>query len=214
MDQQSCFVAWDEDDGNARGQAHGASPQVRRHMTPEQLSGQHVLVPFCGTCADLGYLAAHAATVTGVEISADVIARCAAENALDLIQEGPTWRCDNLTIRCTDFFDMTAQKIGRVDIIYDQGALTALAPDRRECFVQKIHGLLPVGGVQYVRTLEFAPDQAQPPFSLSPDQLRRWYGLTHEIEHLEDGLLSDHPLIAARGLEYLRAHFFRLTRFF
>ncbi len=82
----------------------------------------------------------------------------------------------------------------------------------RRRYVGKLLELLPVDAMQFVNTLEYEPDQGQPPFSVTPAEVSSYYGATHDVDHLEDPLVPDHGLVRAWGLTYVREHFFRLQR--
>lgn len=79
-------------------------------------------------------------------------------------------------------------------------------------YIQKIHKLLPAHSQQFINTLEYFPIQAQPPFSISAEEVAQYYGQSFSIEHLEAPLVPKHGLIRAWGLEYVKEHGFLLTR--
>lgn len=79
-------------------------------------------------------------------------------------------------------------------------------------YIEQVQRLLPVGGQQFVNTLEYAPLLPEPPFSITPEEVTTYYGATHQIQHLEAPVLPEHGMVRKFELRYLKEHGFLLTK--
>ncbi|MDH5327201.1 MAG: thiopurine S-methyltransferase [Gammaproteobacteria bacterium] len=212
MDRKFWFDSWDE--GGFKTSFH--RPDVHRYilqyLTPEFLKGKRVLVPLCGKSVDLVYFSAHAEHVIGVELVEKAVIQFFQEQNMPYVRQGDNFLASGLTLLCRDFFDLTTEDIGAIDLIYDRASLVALPEPMRLKYIDKINELLPVEGQQFVNTIEYEPSHAEPPFSIDGEQLRLYYGQKYQIEHLENQQIPDHGLIRAWGLHWVKEHGFLLTR--
>ncbi|MEZ4294715.1 MAG: hypothetical protein R3B70_07040 [Polyangiaceae bacterium] len=187
-------------------------PYALTYLPPAKLAGKRVLVPLCGKTLDMAYFREHAAHVIGVEIAEDAIFQFFAEQHIPVVREDHRFEARRLTILCKSFFDLTRADVGHIDIVYDRAALVALPLPMRTRYIEKIEELLPPGGQQLINTLEYGPLLAEPPFSIPPDEVRSYYGATHDIEHLEQPLLPEHGMVRKFNLDFLREHAFLATK--
>jgi thiopurine S-methyltransferase len=187
-------------------------PYLFKHLPPQTLRGKRVLVPLCGKTLDLLYFRDHAAHVIGVELVEKAVQQFFAEHDLPFVRRGNRYEAERLTLICGDFFALTPTDVGPLDLIYDRASLVALPLPMRLRYIQQVQALLPVGGQQFVNTLEYAPLLPEPPFSITPDEVAAYYGATHRIQHLEEPLLPEHGMVRKFGLHFLKAHGFLLTK--
>ncbi|WP_027483372.1 thiopurine S-methyltransferase [Deinococcus pimensis] len=187
-------------------------PFLETYLPPETLHGRRVLVPLCGKTNDLRYLARHARDVVGVEAVERAVEQFFIEHPGKVTRTGDVWRSDNLVILQRDFFDLSRDDVGDVDVVYDRAALVALPPDMRARYVDALDALLGPGARQLVITLEYAPELGAAPFSVSPGEVVRRYGARHEVMHLRGDEQPFHRMVAKYNLKFLREHAFLLVR--
>ncbi|MBE9079442.1 thiopurine S-methyltransferase [Romeria aff. gracilis LEGE 07310] len=187
-------------------------PYVLKYLTPEVLRDKRVLVPLCGKSVDMIYFREHAAQVIGVELVEKAILEFFAEHQIPFTRRGARFEADRLTIICNNFFSLNRVDIGPIDWIYDRAALVALPLPLRQQYVCQVDKLLPVGGQQFVNTLEYFPRLETPPFSIAPDEVAAYYCGNHSICHLEQPTLPGHGMVRKFGLNFLKEHGFLLTK--
>lgn len=187
-------------------------PYVLKYFPPTRLRGKRVLVPLCGKTVDLVYFRAHAAQVIGVELVDKAIQQFFAEQQLPYVRREDRYEAERLTIIHSNFLSLSQADVGHIDLVYDRAALVALPRLMRLRYVQKINTVLPVGGQQFVNTLEYAPTLDEPPFSVTAAEVRQYYGAHYHILHLEQPLLPQHGMVQKFGLQFLKEHGFLLTK--
>lgn len=126
--------------------------------------GKRVLVPLCGKSVDLAFLAEQGHEVVGVEF---------VQQAIDeYFEEGGDRR---VTMICDDIFNITPERVGRFDAIYDRAALVALEPSTRERYVAACRALLTPSATTGHFLIGFGYDQtitAGPPWSVDEATVR------------------------------------------
>lgn len=193
-----------------RGDVH---PYLVKHLPPEFLRGKNILVPLCGKSNDLTWFRDHGAHVWGIELVDKAIQQFFAEQEISYTQPTPQrYEAERLTILNQDFFSITPEIVGRVDLVYDRAALVALPSEMRMRYIAQINRLVPPGGQQFINTLEYAPTLPTPPFSITPQDIQRYYGAEYRIEQLESPTLPEHRMVAKFNLDFLKEHAFLLTR--
>lgn len=187
-------------------------PYILRHLPPEQLANKRLLVPLCGKSVDLMYFRTHAAHVVGVEFITEAVEQFFEEQQLAYEKVGNQYRAEKITLINGDFFQVSKQEVGAIDLIYDRACLVALPLPLRQKYIAKIEELLPIGAQQFVNTLEYFPTKAEPPFSVSPEEVQHYYGHSHSIVQVEDQLVPQHGLKRVWNLDYVKEHGFMLTK--
>lgn len=96
------------------------------------------------------------------------------------------FQAKNLTIFVGDIFALSRVLVGSVQAIYDRAALVALPPAMRAAYAEH---LMDISGTaeQLLVTLEY--DQsciAGPPFSVTQQDIQRYYGAEYAISCLEN----------------------------
>ena len=142
--------------------------------------GGRVFVPLCGKSLDLGWLLSRGYAVAGAELSELAVTQFFAELGMEPeISEVGTlrrFRGEKIDIFVGDIFDLTREILGPVDAVYDRAALVALPEAMRARYtmhLKAITGTAPqlVIGYQYDQSVGDGP-----PFSVTPEELRRHYG--------------------------------------
>lgn len=101
--------------------------------------GNKVFVPLCGKSLDMIWIAGQGYDVIGVELSPIAVRDFFKENGLKAkktMQGNFTlWQHKNISILCGDYFAISKDDLGEIDIVYDRASLTALPEDIRRQYV-------------------------------------------------------------------------------
>ena len=212
MQAQFWFDSWELGGVKTSFHRRDIHPYVLKYFPPAQLRHKRILVPLCGKTLDMAYFRHHADHVIGVELVEKAIHQFFAEQALPYTQRGNRFEAERLTIICGDFFTLTRADLGPIDLVYDRAALVALPLPMRRKYIRKVNELLPVGGKQFINTIEYFPLLDEAPFSITAAEVASYYGRNHAIEHLEDPTLPEHGMVRKFNLDYLKEHGFLLTK--
>jgi len=169
-------------------------------------------VPLCGKSVDLMYFREHAAHVIGVEFVTKAVEQFFEEQQLPYSKEGNVYFSEKLTLINADFFTVSVNDVGHIDLAYDRASLVALPLDLRIKYIEKVNNLLPIGSAQFVNTLEYHPLKLEPPFSIQPKEVKDYYDNSYSIKHLENRMVENHGLKRVWGLDYVKEHGFLLTK--
>ncbi len=186
-------IGWHEPAGNAALKAHW----------PKLASGARVLVPLCGKSLDLLWLADRGLSVTGVEMSAIAIEAFFTEQELEFDRVEGTFdrycaRDRTITLYCGDFFEFEDEPFNAV---FDRGSLVAIPRDVRPHYAAHLDSLMRDDCFRLLVTLEYEQARvAGPPFSVMPDEVRRyWPNLQRVAEH--DDIENCPPKFRDAGLD-------------
>ena len=170
-------IGWHEEHGNA---------SLRKHW---HASGKRVLVPMCGKTVDMLWLEEQGNSVVGVELS-DIAARAFfEENGLRYtVHAGSlavyTAEERDITIYCGDLFEFDETGFNGW---YDRGAFVATPAEQRPGYAEHINALLAPSACRLLITLEYDDEIATgPPFSISREEIRRYWPDLREIERYDD----------------------------
>jgi thiopurine S-methyltransferase len=164
-----------------------------------------IFLPLCGKTLDIGYLLARQYQVVGVELSS--IAVTELFEALGVAPEitewagGKCWRHGGLTVFEGDFFALTPEDLGPVDLVHDRAALVALPDGMRERYVSRLLELTN-GAQQLVISFEYDQSQMEgPPFAVPAVSMERLYGGRYRLEELSrKDVINNIPAFQERGL--------------
>lgn len=162
--------------------------------------------------ADKGY------RVTGIELSAKAVEEFFAER--DLVAEkydcdgGVVWQTDRLRIFQADFFAVTPEMLGPVDVVYDRAALIALPEAMRSAYVEKLNSLATTSRTGLLITLEY--DQSVmngPPFSVPEHEVNSLFSSEFSVTQISNQQLIDKmPRFQEKGLKSLYEPVYQLIR--
>ena len=178
--------------------------------------GSSVLVPLCGKTHDLVWLRDQGLNVTGIEVSALAIKDFAVEQGIEFdkspCSSGVLWTSENLRIFEGDFFAVTADELGTVELVYDRAALIALPEPARKAYVDHLDRIAGNARQSLIITLEYDQSEMQgPPFSVSYDEVERLFGGKFEVMPISTkDVLSDIPRFKEAGLTRLHEPVYRL----
>ena len=168
---QTNQTGWHERDVNPLLIAHFPSLNV----PPDS----RVFVPLCGKSLDLGWLLSRGYAVVGAELSelavTQLFAELGIEPSISDVRKHRLFRGEKIDIFVGDLLDLSREILGPVNAVYDRAALVALPEAMRVRYaahLKTITALAPqlVIGYEYDQTVV-----AGPPFSVTPDELRRHY---------------------------------------
>ena len=157
--------------------------------------GSRVFVPLCGKSIDMQWLAAQGYDVVGVElIESAVQAFFAEQNMVPTVHEHttiPTLKYyqgqlsgQTITLWVADIFALTSDDLGSIDAVYDKAALIALPSDMRVAYSEQIHKMSG-NAPQLLITLNYEQSKKNgPPFSISDEQIKQYYGEHYQISKL------------------------------
>ncbi len=188
MDHDFWDKKWESDQiGFHEAETH---PMLPRHWDGFRLAaGSRVFVPVCGKSNDLVWLRARGHEVVGVELSDIAVTAFFEENGIeaDRSDRGPfiAYRAPGYALFCGDYFDLTREVLGGVDVVYDRAALIALSPEQRGQYVAHLTGLLDPGTPILLVAVRFEPELiSPPPFLVEDDEVETLYAPSCSITRL------------------------------
>lgn len=179
--------------------------------------GGRVLVPLCGKSKDMLWLRDLGYSMLGVELSQVAVEAFFNENALQasVSSQGEflCYDCDGLRILCGDFFALTAEELGEVDVVYDRGALVALPEELRVRYVSSLYALLNSQAEMLLVVFDYPQaEMPGPPFSISRQEIEALYSHWCGIQLLStENALESQSQFKARGLSRMDEHCYRLS---
>lgn len=170
---------------------------------PEQA---RLFLPLCGKTLDIGYLLGEGYQVVGVELSEIAVKELFEELAVtpqvSAWAGGQCWRHGGLTVFQGDFFALTREEVGAIDLVYDRAALVALPTDMRERYAEHLPAL---SGAAPQLLICFEYDQARmpgPPFAVPTAEVERLYADHYRPEELSrKDVIKNQPAFQEQGLE-------------
>lgn len=180
--------------------------------------GARVFVPLSGKTRDLLWLAGEGHRVVGVELSELAAQAFFAEAGLapKISQAGGFRRyaVDEIEILCGDFFDLTTERLGPFEAVYDRASLIALPPAMRPRYAAQMTRLTPAGALVLLVTLEYPQgEMSGPPFSVEEAEVRALYAPAFEIAPLAAAdVLDENAHLRERGVTRLVEPVYALRR--
>lgn len=157
-----------------------------------------VFVPLCGKSLDMIWLHEQGSDVVGVELSQLAVDAFFVENELTRTstQRGPfqSSSTPGIELLCGDFFALTEDLIGTIDVVYDRGALVALPADMRPGYAAHLAQLLPPSATILLLVVEY--DQSEmdgPPFAITSQMVTDYYASGFSIEQVAHEPIEDLP---------------------
>ncbi len=149
----------------------------------------HVFVPLCGKSQDLHWLAQQGCRVSGAELNQLAVEQFFEEQAVKpLISTLGTVRRyegKGIVIFQGSIFDLTADILNPVDMVYDRAALVALPRAMRDRYASHLRTLTSAAP-QLLICYEYDQNcTGGPPFSVEEDEVRHLYRASFQIELLE-----------------------------
>lgn len=142
--------------------------------------GSRVFVPLCGKTLDILWLLSQGYRVAGAELVElavkQLFHQLGVEPTVSRVNEMTLYSAEGIDIFVGDIFDLSGDRLGPVDAVYDRAALVALPPDMRKRYSGH---LMDISGRAPQLLVTFAYDQSEmdgPPFSVSNGEVKQHYG--------------------------------------
>jgi len=188
MDARFWHQKWER--GDIHFHESEGSPLLKEHfekLHPEK--GCRVFLPLCGKTRDIAWLLACGYRVAGAELSELAIAELFKELGLapeiSKVGELVRYSAKDIDILVGDIFDVSAEYLGPVSVIYDRAALVALPACMRGQYTSH---LMHITDAAPQLLISYAYNQLLmdgPPFSVNEDEVKQHYGATYQLTSVE-----------------------------
>jgi len=154
-----------------------------------------VFLPLCGKTLDIAWLLGRGYQVVGIELSVLAIEELFIELGLIPTITSHDWlthyHADKIDIWMGDVFELTREQLGKVDAVYDRGALVALPLEMRKRYAAHVIDITEAA-TQLLVTYHY--DQTRysgPPFSLTRSELDHHYASSYQLTQLQQSEVTD-----------------------
>lgn len=151
--------------------------------------GSRVFLPLCGKTRDIGWLMSQGYRIAGAELSETAVQQLFTEldvtPARTVLGNLTLFSAEGIDIFVGDIFDLSADVLGVVDVVYDRAALVALPEELRPSYAAH---LMQVTAMAPHFLITFEYDQTLmdgPPFSVTAEEIRRCYGDRYDLKQLD-----------------------------
>lgn len=184
-------------------------PLLKKYLTQDRLNSiKTVFVPLCGKTLDIQYLLDLGLNVVANELSEVAVQELL--KGLDIEPEVSQWSggtcycAGKLNVLVGDFFELTANQLGTVDLVYDRAALIALSPEMRVTYAKHLKSITN-NTPQFLITLTYDQNvMSGPPFSVNKEEVNQNYGDVYDSEVLfSKDIIEFESKFANRGLTSL-----------
>ncbi len=175
------------------------NPFLKKYAGELNIKGKSIFVPLCGKTFDILWLAKNSHKVVGVELVESAVKQffkeLGVEPKVEVVKGLNKYSYDNIEIFAGDFFRLSREILGVVDVVYDRAALIALPEEMRARYSERMVELTQKAP-QLILTYTYDVTQMQgPPFSIGEKELKDEYQKDYEIQLLEvvdttDGIKS------------------------
>ncbi len=178
MDSAFWLRAWQNNDIRFH-QTQPNNNLVAYYQTMNVPAGGRWFIPLCGKTLDIAWLVAQGFEVVGIELSQQAVEQLFEALGVTPVisQHGALalYQADTISIWQGDFFDLSAQQLGRVDAVFDRASLVALPEPMRVHYTQHLRQITDQAQ-QLLVCFEYDQTQMQgPPFSISGAEVARHY---------------------------------------
>ena len=156
-----------------------------------------VFIPLCGKTLDIAWLLSHGYKVVGAELNdiaiKELFKSLSIEPKIEKLGELTLYQAENIDIFVGDIFELTAESLGKVEAIYDRGALVALPKEMRVAYSAL---LKEISKTAPQLLINFEYDQTimdGPPFSISKAEIETHYAESYAIKLLKSFELAGGP---------------------
>ena len=147
--------------------------------------GSRVFLPLCGKTRDIAWLLNSGYRVVGAELSELAIKALfddlGVEPEISNVGALIHYRAKNIDIFVGDIFNISAELIGAVDVIYDRAALVALPETMRNQYTSHLINITDKAPQLLITYAYNQQLMAGPPFSVSEDEVKRHYTEAYQV---------------------------------
>ena len=217
VDNQQWLDRWRE---NRIGFHEGAVNRYLEKYLPQfgLPVGSRVFMPLCGKAHDIVWLAAKGYEVIGIELSQLAVEAFFEEQGLDHerfdTDRFGIYKSGKICLLQGDYFDLRNHDLAECSLVYDRASLIAMDKADRQHYCDHMLSIVPSTAGMLLITMEYQQNEMQgPPFAVSGDEVKRYYGAAFSIRELESNdILDERPRWREVGLGSLVEHVFRLDR--
>ncbi|RLA36154.1 MAG: thiopurine S-methyltransferase [Gammaproteobacteria bacterium] len=178
--------------------------------------GSTVFVPLCGKSLDLAWLRGQGHGVIGIELSRVAIETFFREQRLEATRRPQgsfeRWKADGYRLLCGDFFALTRDDLGPVDVVYDRASLIALPPGMRVRYAAHLRNLLPAGLSVLLITVEYPQKEMDgPPFAVQQDEVESLYSDWQPTLVARHDILAEAKRFRDKGVTRMHEAIYLLT---
>ncbi|NOR58677.1 MAG: thiopurine S-methyltransferase [Sulfurimonas sp.] len=156
-----------------------------------------VFIPLCGKTLDILWLLSEGYKVVGAELNESAI-----KELFESLRVNPEvkkvgsftlYSADNIDIFVGDVFELDKGLLGKVDAVYDRGALVALPYEMRIRYTSLLLNITE-SAQQLLINFEYDQNLYQgPPFSITATELEEHYNESYSIELLKSHQIKEGP---------------------
>ncbi len=167
------------------------NPMLIKHFPTLKLEKKRrIFIPLCGKTVDIEWLLQSGYEVVGIELNQSAVEELFLELGYKAVikraDKLALYEAENIKIFTGDFFDLTREILGSIDLVYDRAALTALPKEMRDSYVSH---LLKVTNKTPQLLITYEYDQSimnGPPFCVDFNEIDEHYFNTHSITLLDE----------------------------
>ena len=184
MDTSFWLQRWETNNiGFHKSEVNPILVQYLKKLSLEE--GSRVFVPLCGKTRDIAWLLSNGYRVAGAELI-----EMAVEQLFDELGVAPQiseagavkhYSAQNIDIFVGNIFDVSGDRLGPVDAVYDRAALVALPEEMRHRYTAH---LMEITSKASQLLISYEYDQtlmAGPPFSISNEEVNQHYKESYDI---------------------------------
>ncbi len=147
-----------------------------------------VFLPLCGKTLDIGWLLSNGYHVAGIELYEPAIKQLFTEIGLESkitnLNQLKHYSAKNIDIFVGDIFELSRDTLGRVDAVFDRGALVALPEAIRPQYSNHVINITNTAPQLLISYQYNQGMKNGPPFSISDKEINTYYGSNYEISTL------------------------------
>ncbi|MCV6637258.1 thiopurine S-methyltransferase [Candidatus Albibeggiatoa sp. nov. NOAA] len=178
------FKRWEDNEIGFHEEA--VNPLLAKHFQALSLrANSRVFLPLCGKTSSIPWLLSLGHKVVGIELSQEAIEQLFIDMginpSIDETGDFIHYHADNIDMYVGDFFNLTAEILGKVDAIYDRGSLVALPETMRFQYTTHLKQIAK-DAPQLLICYEYDETLREgPPFCIRPDELNQHYEYTMKV---------------------------------
>ncbi len=151
--------------------------------------GSRVFLPLCGKTRDLSWLLANGYQVAGAELSEiavnELFQELGVKPSIAKVGALSCYSAKDIDVFVGDIFDVTSEKLGPVNAIYDRAALVALPPGIRKRYTAHLVDITKQAS-QLLIVYEYDQRLIEgPPFSINEDEVKQHYSGIYQLQSVE-----------------------------
>ena len=208
MEREFWHTRWEE--GRIGFHQDEINPYLQRYWPAMGVpAGTTVFVPLCGKSKDMIWLRDQGHSVIGVEIIPRAVEDFFDENGLSATcrthDAFTVWQDQDFKIFQGDFFDITANDVAGIGVVYDRASLIALPPPLRRRYAEHLRTILPSRLKVLLVTMDYPQHEMDgPPFAVAEQEVTALYQDHFAIEQLcREDILAANPRFQQQGLSSL-----------